>query len=122
MVRAENDNQPVLVLMTNTETVSCWRQLRTLLALESDVEFLDLALEAQNLFGHLDRLTSSRQPEMEATNSCLTLSLSLDAHAALAALCEQTGRSREQTIREAIGTLASIAQSEQDMRPRNARA
>lgn len=105
---ADNDNAPTLTLVTNEETVARYRALRRQLDLESDAELVDLALEARD---HTSLKTAANAKPTKM-NTSLSLSLPRETLATLAEERMRTGRSYEETIREALRMLAAVALSE----------
>jgi hypothetical protein len=105
---ADNDNAATLTLVTNEETVARFRALRRQLDVESDAELVDLALEARD---HTSPQTvaNARPTKM---NTSLALSLPRETLATLAEERMRTGRTYEETIREALRMLAAVALSE----------
>jgi hypothetical protein len=108
MLPADNDNGPMLVLVTNKETVARFRALRAQLDVESDAELLDLALEARQ-HAPVGGVSSSHTLRMDVN---LTLALPRETLAELAAERMRTGMSYEETIRKALRALAVVAGSE----------
>jgi hypothetical protein len=105
MVLADNDNALTLILLTSDETVARFHELRTSLDVESDAELLDLALEARD---HADN-TGLRIAQSTTLEAKLALILPRETLATLAAERMRTGKSYEETIRDAIRALASLA-------------
>jgi hypothetical protein len=105
---ADNDNAATLTLVTNEETVARFRALRRQLDVESDAELVDLALEARD---HTSLPTAANALSTKM-NMPLSLSLPRETLAALAEDRMRTGRSYEETIREALRMLAAVALSE----------
>jgi hypothetical protein len=105
---AENDNAPTLTLFTNEETVARYRALRRQLDVESDAELVDLALEARD-HSALRTAANTKQTRMDTS---LSLTLPRETMATLAEERMRTGKSYEETIREALRMLASLALSE----------
>ncbi|MCS4088603.1 ribbon-helix-helix protein, CopG family [Rhizobium sp. BK176] len=105
---AENDNAATLTLVTNEETVARYRALRKQLDVESDAELVDLALEARD---HSSLRTAANATQTKMATS-LSLTLPRETLATLAEERMRTGKSYEETIREALRMLASLALSE----------
>lgn len=104
MLPADNDNFPMLVIETSKDTVVQFRELRQRLDIESDAELIELALESLE---HDPATTSAGR--FVRKDAKLRLALPRATMAALTAGRMRSGLDYEETVRQAICSLASVA-------------